>query len=167
MLRKHNKPCCLAISGLDPSGGAGLLADIRSFAAFGVHGLGLVSAETAQNSTRVEAVWPRPLRAFTQQLACLLEEFRPAATKVGLAGGVGQLRLIRTWAQQGRLGQLVVDPVLVASRGQSLAGQHMPRHLLELMPAISVLTPNLPELADLTGMAVDTPARADGRTTPA
>ena len=98
VLRKHNKPCCLAIAGLDPSGGAGLLADIRSFAAFGVHGLGLVSAETVQNSSRVDAVWPRPLRAFTQQLKCLLDEFHPAATKIGLAGGVGQLRLpCSTW----------------------------------------------------------------------
>ncbi len=160
MLRKHNKATCLAISGMDPSGGAGLLADIRSFAAFGVHGLGLVSAETVQNTSRVESVQPRPLRAFTQQLVCLLEEFSPAVTKIGLAGSAGQLRLIHSMSRQGRLGQLVVDPVLVASRGMALTSQQMPRHLLELMSAIDVLTPNLPELAHLTGMAVDTSARA-------
>jgi len=159
MLRRNNKPVALAISGLDPSGGAGLIADMRTFSAFGVHGLGIVSAETAQNCAGVAAIWPRPLGAFRQQLDLLCAEFRPAATKIGLAGSVGQLRLIRRLAASGALGELVVDPVLVASRGQTLIDDQQRAALLDLFAVTSVLTPNLPELAALTNRSVNSVPR--------
>lgn len=159
MLRRNNKPVVLAISGMDPSGGAGLIADLRTFSAFGVHGLGIVSAETAQNSTGVAAIWPRPLGAFRQQLDLLRAEFQPMATKIGLAGGVGQLRLIRRLAGAGALGKLVVDPVLVASRGQTLIDDRQRAALMDVLEVTSVLTPNLPELAALTNLPVDSVRR--------
>ncbi|AVP97980.1 bifunctional hydroxymethylpyrimidine kinase/phosphomethylpyrimidine kinase [Ahniella affigens] len=151
---------CLAISGLDPSGGAGLIADVRTFAALGVHGLGVVSAETVQNASRVDAVVPKSATTLKLQLDCLLEELRPNACKIGLCGGAAQLRLLKRYIDAGKLGAVVLDPVLVASRGQPLVPASTPITMLQLLPALALLTPNLPELATLSGLPTNSPAQA-------
>lgn len=161
MSQKNNKPTCLAISGLDPSGGAGLIADVRTFSALGVHGLGLVSAETVQNASGVEAVLPKPARTLQAQLECLLADFQPTVTKLGLSGGASQLRLLKRYAEQGKLGAVVLDPVLVASRGQTLTTSSVPAAMCQWLPELALLTPNLPELATLSGQSVKSAAQAE------
>lgn len=160
MSQKNNKTLCLAISGLDPSGGAGLIADVRTFAALGVHGMGVVSAETVQNASRVAAVIPKSAAALKAQLDCLLEDMKPQACKIGLSGGTAQLRLLKRYALAGSLGAVILDPILVASRGQTLAPASAHAAMMQMLPALALLTPNLPELASLSGQPTNTPAQA-------
>lgn len=149
-------PVAWSVAGSDSGAGAGLQADLRAFAAFGVHGCSAVAALTAQNSVaveRVEAVSPAMLEA---QLSALASDLPPAAIKVGLLGSVDNLRMLVRWIDRLRASApvaLVVDPVLRASTGARLADEQLLRaHLDELLPRATLLTPNAAEVAALLGV---------------
>ena len=135
----------LCLSGLDPTGGAGLQADIETLAAHGVHALGLVTALTAQDSRDVRWVDPVAPERLRDQLAVLLADSRPTAVKLGLIGGEAQLQVIA--AAIGGLGvPVVADPVLRAGGGTDLVGRDYAAALRSiLLPAVTVLTPNAAE----------------------
>jgi hydroxymethylpyrimidine kinase/phosphomethylpyrimidine kinase/thiamine-phosphate diphosphorylase len=140
-------PIVWSIAGSDSGGGAGLQADLKAFAAFGVHGCTAVAAITAQNSvavTRVEAVSAELLDA---QLAALAQDMPPQAIKTGLLGSVENIRVVCRWVDRlrarGLAVPLVVDPVLVASTGAGFANEAMVlAYVNELLPRATLVTPN-------------------------
>jgi hydroxymethylpyrimidine/phosphomethylpyrimidine kinase len=140
-----SRPLVLCLSGLDPSGGAGLQADIETVTALGGHALGLVTALTAQDTRNVALVVPTDAALLRRQLQLLLADCRPQAIKLGLLGGPQQLPAILEAI--GRCGVPVVcDPVLRAGGGAELQGEEAIQALRErLFPLVTVLTPNAAE----------------------
>jgi len=141
-----------AVGGVDPTGAAGLAADLRTLAAMGVHGAPVVSALTLQSSAGVEAVRPVDADWLERQLALAGSSRPPAAIKIGLladaAGVEAVARALATWPGC----PVVLDPVLEASSGQTLVSSDLRATLREvLLPRVTVLTPNLPEAAQLLG----------------
>ncbi len=135
----------LCISGLDPSGGAGLQADIETIAALGGHALGIISALTVQDSRNVQRVQAIDAALLAEQLQLLLTDCRPEAVKLGLIADAAQLPVIV--AAVARLGVPVVcDPVLRAGGGAALVDEgYLSALRSRLLPAVTVLTPNAAE----------------------
>lgn len=152
-------PIVWSIAGLDSGGGAGLSADQRAADAAGVHLCPVAAAVTAQSSVAVEAVFPLPPEQLDAQLAALADDLPPAVIKTGLLGGVAQLAVVARWVDRLRARApvaLVVDPVLRASTGASLADDALLRAYRELLlPRASVATPNRREAARLVGVGAD------------
>jgi hydroxymethylpyrimidine/phosphomethylpyrimidine kinase len=148
-------PVALTIAGSDPGGGAGLQADLRTFAALGVYGYSVVTAITAQNSTRIdriEAVAPAMVAA---QIEALVAERKPDAIKIGALVDAGIVNAVAGAIARLELPAPVVDPVLIASSGVrllSLKGEAAMR--ASLIPLAAVVTPNIPEAEALAGIAI-------------
>lgn len=146
------KPQVLCISGHDPSGGAGIQADIEACAALGAHALSVLSSITVQDSREVYAVRALDEDWLVQQVQHLLADCRPGAIKVGLVGSAAQARRIAGYLRETGLPS-VVDPVLRAGGGGVLAGDDTAEALrAHLLPAASVITPNAREARALTGL---------------
>lgn len=145
-------PRVLTIAGSDPSGGAGLQADLKTFHAHGAYGMAVVSALTAQNTAVVRSI-ELPTASFLRaQLDALVDDCPPTATKTGMLPTAAAVRLVAEYARRGHLGVVVADPVLVATSGDVLvSGDAVAAIREELMPAATVLTPNLPEALVLCG----------------
>jgi len=145
----------LTIAGVDPTGGAGVFADLRAFAAAGVPASAVVTAVTAQNARGVSAVHAIPASVVRAQLDAAIADRRPAAVKTGM---LATAEIVRTVAEAVRghgFSELVVDPVLAASAGGSLLDADAWEPLLvDLIPLARVVTPNVAEAAALTGLAV-------------
>ncbi|TWJ12425.1 hydroxymethylpyrimidine/phosphomethylpyrimidine kinase [Stackebrandtia albiflava] len=148
-------PVALTIAGSDSGGGAGIQADLLTFAAHRVHGTTVVTALTAQNTVGVSASLTVPPDFITAQLDAVTADFPVAAAKTGMLGGPEQLAAVAAGAPA----NLVVDPVLVATSGARLYTGD-PRDYLRLLgPVTTVFTPNLPEAELLLGRPLST--RAD------
>jgi hydroxymethylpyrimidine/phosphomethylpyrimidine kinase len=149
-------PVAMTIAGSDPSGGAGLQADLKTFAALKVYGLSVLTAVIAQNTARVsrlQAVAPEMVAA---QLETVVAERRPDAVKIGALATGGVARAVAKSIDALRLPASVLDPVLVASSGRRLlqpAGENVVRS--ELMPRAAVVTPNIPEAETLSGIEIN------------
>jgi hydroxymethylpyrimidine/phosphomethylpyrimidine kinase len=161
--------CALTIAGSDPSGGAGIQADLKTFHRFGVYGQSVLTLITAQNTVGVSAVHLLPVDLVQVQIRAVFADIGADAVKTGALGSPELIQaaaecLAAFCASQPDL-PLVVDPVLVSKHGQSLAGpdsaQALRRHLL---PLATVITPNWFEVAALSGRTVTdvTSARAAG-----
>ena len=151
------RPRVLAVAGTDPSGAAGLHADLRALFATGVHGMGVVSAVTAQNSVAVDGIWALPAAAVRGQLDAVLGDMRVDAVKTGMlaaAETVAVVAEVLAGAVQTGI-PLVVDPVAAASTGRSLIEPAAVTALVtDLLPLATVVTPNLDEVHRLTGVQV-------------
>lgn len=144
----------LTIAGSDSGGGAGVAADTRTFAAFGLFATQVVTAVTSQNTRGVQAVSVVPAEHLRSQLNSVLGDFDVAAIKVGLLPDAASVRTIADVLRSDRFALLpcVVDPVLVSTSGHSLARNDVVAALREsLLPRATVLTPNLAEAAALLG----------------
>lgn len=151
--RRFLPPVALTIAGSDSSGGAGLQADLHTFAALGVYAATAVTAVTAQNTTGVRRVDALPPEAVTSQVEAVLDDLPVAAVKTGMLAEAGIVAAVAGLASAGRLPHLVVDPVLVASSGAVLASEEAVAAYRELLlPVAEVITPNLPEAAVLAGL---------------
>jgi len=151
------RPRVLAVAGTDPSGAAGLAADLRALFALGAHGLGVVSAVTAQNSTAVSGVWALPAAAVRGQLDAVLSDVRVDAAKTGMLATAAAVTVVaEALAASVAAGvPLVVDPVGAASTGGSLvAPAAVGAVVTDLLPLATVVTPNLDEVRQLTGFTV-------------
>jgi hydroxymethylpyrimidine/phosphomethylpyrimidine kinase len=148
-------PLALTIAGSDPGGGAGLQADLKTFAALGVYGYSVVTAITAQNSTRidrVEAVAPAMVAA---QIETLAAERVPDAIKTGALVDAGIVAAVAGAIARLGLAAPVVDPVLIASSGvRLLSAEGEAAMRAALLPLAAVVTPNLPEAEALAGIAI-------------
>lgn len=145
-------PVALTIAGSDSGGGAGIQADLRSFAAFGVHGLSAITAVTAQHTRGVDAIEMLPQAMVRAQIGAVLGDFRVAAIKIGMLGSAALARTVGQALGQSRNIPLVVDPVLIATSGDRLSRSGVVaaiRH--HLVPLATLLTPNLPEAEQLLG----------------
>ena len=142
----------LTIAGSDSGGGAGIQADLKTFSALGVYGASVLTAITAQNTRGVTAVEMLSPSIVTAQIDAVLSDLTVGAIKIGMAGNAGTIKAIA--AALVRHGQAVVlDPVMVATSGDRLLATEAVAALRQgLVPLASLVTPNLPEAALLSGM---------------
>lgn len=142
----------LSIAGSDSGGGAGIQADLRTFAALGVFGTTAVTAVTAQNTVGVRSVHVLPSHAVVEQIEAVLDDVPVAAVKTGMLADARTVRAVADLARAGRLPNLVVDPVMVASSGAILASEEaVDDYRAALLPLAQVVTPNVPEAVVLAG----------------
>jgi hydroxymethylpyrimidine/phosphomethylpyrimidine kinase len=147
-------PVALTIAGSDPSGGAGLQADLKTFHQFGVYGEAVVTLITVQNTVRVSRVVVMAPELVLEQIAAVLEDIPPAAAKTGALGSAEVVEAVARAAGGFRF-PLVVDPVMVSKHGLPLLPESAARAVREhLLPRAALVTPNLPEAEALTGMAI-------------
>ena len=146
----------MTIAGSDSGGGAGLQADLKTFAAHGVFGTSVVTAVTAQNSAEVRGVMAVDPSFVELQIDTVLADLPVAAVKTGMLASSATVAVVARFAAAGRLPNLVVDPVLVASTGRRLLDDDgVDSYLRLLLPHALVVTPNTREAALLTNAAVD------------
>jgi hydroxymethylpyrimidine/phosphomethylpyrimidine kinase len=144
-------PCACTIAGSDPSGGAGIQSDIRTFSALGVWGLSVITAVTSQNSNNVRGIWNVPEDAIRLQLVTLLEDFDINAFKTGMLYDRGAVTAV-VWSVPNGV-PLVVDPVMMSSSGRPLMDPEALNELVEeLLPRTTIVTPNIPEAEVLSGI---------------
>jgi hydroxymethylpyrimidine/phosphomethylpyrimidine kinase len=148
-------PRVLSIAGSDSGGGAGIQADLKAFAACGVHGMTAVTAITAQNTVGVSAIHLVPPAVIKAQARAVAEDIGIDAVKIGMLGDVPTIEAVSTvldWL--GPSTPVVLDPVMVAESGAGLLEPSARRALVELLlPRSTVLTPNVPEARDLVAEA--------------
>jgi hydroxymethylpyrimidine/phosphomethylpyrimidine kinase len=149
-----HRPVALTIAGSDPSGGAGLQADLKTFHQFGVYGEAVVTLITVQNTLRVGRVECLAPDLVGEQLQAVLEDIRPGAAKTGALGNAEIVEVVAELAATFDF-PLVVDPVMVSKHGTALLPERAGRMLAErLLPWTLLLTPNLAEAEALTGLKV-------------
>jgi hydroxymethylpyrimidine/phosphomethylpyrimidine kinase len=147
-------PVALTIAGSDPSGGAGLQADLKTFHQFGTYGEAVVTLITVQNTVRVSRVVVMAPALVLEQLEAVLEDIPPAAAKTGALGSVEVVEVVARAAETFRF-PLVVDPVMVSKHGQPLLPEAAARAVGGLLlPRATLVTPNLPEAEALTGIGI-------------
>lgn len=147
-------PVCLSIAGLDPSGGAGVLADVKTFSAVGCYGAAAVTALTAQNTLGVSGVWPVEPDVLEAQLDAFFADFTGVHVKVGMVATPENVTVImRVLARHaGRIASVVYDPVMASTSGASLlTSSTLPLLRDHLFPLCTLVTPNLPEACRLWG----------------
>ena len=140
----------LAIAGSDSGGGAGIQADLKTFSAYGVHGMTAITAITAQNSRGVTAVLALPAAIVEAQIDAVMSDLHPGVVKIGMLANAELIHAVagrlRHWMPE----QVVLDPVMIASSGDSLLEESAIEALRrELLPLCTLLTPNWPEAAAL------------------
>lgn len=149
-------PKALTIAGSDSGGGAGIQADLKTFTAFRVFGMSVLTAITAQNSLGVQGVQNLPPEFVTRQLDSVLDDFGTDAAKCGMLSTSAIIRVVATKLREYKIENLVVDPVMVAKSGDPLLQPDARATLIaELLPLALVVTPNLPEAAGLAGIPVE------------
>lgn len=142
-------PRVLAIAGSDPSGGAGIQADLKSIAAHGGYGMAAITALTAQNTHGVSAVHVPPASFLAQQLDAISDDITIDAVKIGMLGDAEVITAVRAWLEKVRPAVVVLDPVMVATSGDRLLQESAEAALRNLLPLAHLVTPNLAELAML------------------
>ena len=147
-------PNVLSIAGSDPSGGAGIQADLKTFAALGCYGMAVITALTAQNTQGVSGVHIPPAEFVAQQIDAIFADIEVSAVKIGMLGSPDVVEAVAQALKRHGAKNIVLDPVLVATSGDSLGApgvvEVMRAHLL---PLARVVTPNIPEAMRFTGLA--------------
>jgi len=150
-------PIALTIAGSDPTGGAGIQADLKTFYRFGVYGQAAITLITVQNSLRMFRVEVLAPDLVAEQIEAMLEDYSPAAVKTGALGSAGIVEVIARIAARFRF-PLVVDPVMVSKHGgRLLLEDTLDAMRTLLLPRAALITPNLAEAEALTGMAIGSP----------
>ena len=145
----------LTVAGSDSGGGAGIQADLKTMLAHGVHGMSVVVAVTAQNSLGVQGAWDLPVEAVVAQLDSVLDDLGVDAVKTGMLSSPELVSAVAGRLRGVRDAPLVVDPVGVSKHGDPLLREDAVEVLrTELVPLATVVTPNLPEVEQLTGVRV-------------
>ncbi|MFG3253487.1 bifunctional hydroxymethylpyrimidine kinase/phosphomethylpyrimidine kinase [Streptomyces sp. NPDC048172] len=148
-------PLVLTVAGSDSGGGAGIQADLKTMLALGTHGMSVVAAVTAQNSLGVQGYWELPAEAVRAQYRSVVDDIGVQAVKTGM---LASATLVETVAEllAGTDAPVVVDPVGVSKHGDSLlAAEALDSVRTRLLPTATVVTPNLDEVAQLTGVHVE------------
>lgn len=149
-------PIAVSIAGSDPSGGAGIEADLKTFSALGVYGAAVITALTAQNTKGVFGIHDVPADFIAAQINAVFTDLDLGAVKIGMLGNPAAIDVVTAALDRYRPRNVVLDPVMVASSGQPLLRGDALGRLRELIARVRVLTPNLPEAAALLAAA---PAR--------
>ncbi len=145
-------PKVLAIAGSDPSGGAGIQADIKSITMMGCYASTAVTALTVQNTKGVSSIFPIPEEVVAAQIEAVMEDIKPQAIKIGMVKGRGIVETIVAALKRYRPAHIVYDPVMVATSGDKLIDEDVTALLEEtLIPISTLITPNLAECRVLYG----------------
>lgn len=148
-----NIPNILSIAGSDPSGGAGIQADLKSISANGGYAMAVITALTAQNTQGVTGVEAIPIDFIKQQIQTIFDDIRVDAIKIGMLGTAEIVKAVHEALENCRA-PIVLDTVMVAKGGDRLLAEEAVSALREIMvPRAAIITPNLPEAADLLGDA--------------
>lgn len=136
----------LTIAGSDPSGGAGIQADLKTFTVIGAYGMAAMTSLTAQNTKNVAAIHNVPAAFVKQQLEAIFEDIRVDAVKIGMAGSVETITVIAEILSRHKPKWIVLDPVMVSTSGHQLISDESITALKnKLVPLASLITPNIPE----------------------
>lgn len=153
--RFRTTPCALTIAGSDSGGGAGIQADLKTFAALAVHGTSVITCLTAQNPRGVRGVQPASPRLVRQQFEAVWDDLPPQAVKTGMLYSAAILRAVCGLLEGVQCRNLVIDPVMVATSGARLLRDDALRVLCSrLLPLARVVTPNLDEAGVLLGRSI-------------
>ena len=145
-------PRVLSIAGSDSGGGAGIQADLKTFAALGCFGMTAITALTAQNTRGVRSIHAVPLQILADQIDAVVEDIGVDAVKIGMLHSADTVRAVASALQRHGLSQVVLDPVMVATSGAKLIDEQAVAVLVrELFPLATLVTPNLDEAALLVG----------------
>lgn len=154
MLIGRKVPCALTIAGSDSGGGAGIQADLKTFAALGVHGMSAITAITAQNTVEVTAVHAVPPEMVKQQIEAVATDIGVDAAKTGMLYSTEIIKVVVEEVKKYGF-PLVVDPVMIAKSGAPLLREDAKRTLIsELIPLATVVTPNAMEAQEITGIKI-------------
>lgn len=146
-------PHVLSIAGSDPSGGAGVQADLKTFSALGAYGMSAITTLTAQNTQGVHDIYQLPASFVRAQIEAVFDDIRVDAVKIGMVGSAEVIDVIVDIIQCHKLAHVVVDPVMVAQSGARLADKETVQAIKKnLLPMASVVTPNIPEAEALLGL---------------
>ena len=149
------RPRALTIAGSDSGGGAGIQADLKTFAAFGVYGASAITAVTAQNTLGVRAIHEVPADVVAAQIDAVLDDIGADAAKTGMLSSASIIEAVADRLRAHSFAPLVVDPVMVAKSGDALLRPEAVQALIELLlPLAAVVTPNAPEATVLSGVEV-------------
>ena len=149
-------PKILTVAGSDSGGGAGIQADLKTFTVLGEYGMSVVTALTAQNTLGVSGIHPVPAGFVADQLEAVLSDIGADGAKCGMLATAETIRVVAQKAKRYDLRPLVVDPVMVAKSGHPLIDDQAKLVLKEkLLPLADLITPNLPEAQELTGLKVN------------
>jgi hydroxymethylpyrimidine/phosphomethylpyrimidine kinase len=151
-------PCALTIAGSDSGGGAGVQADLKTFAALGVHGLCAITAVTAQNTRGVEAVFDLPPEFVTKQLDAVMRDFDVEWAKTGMLSNAEIIQAVGAGIKRHGL-RAVIDPVMASTTGAPLLQERAFESLLKLLSSAELVTPNVPEAEKISGLKIR--SRAD------
>lgn len=152
--RASGTPRVLSIAGSDPSGGAGIQADLKSIAANGGYGMAVLTALTAQNTVGVRGIHVPPAAFLREQLDALSDDVVIDAVKIGMLASADVIRTVIDWIDGVRPPVVVLDPVMVATSGDRLLDQDAESALRDLLGRAHVVTPNLAELSVLAGRRI-------------
>jgi hydroxymethylpyrimidine kinase/phosphomethylpyrimidine kinase len=139
----------LSVAGTDPSGGAGIQADLKSIAAHGGYGMAVVTALVAQNTHGVRSIHQPPPEFLHEQLVAVSDDVHVDAVKIGMLGDAATVEVVDDWLPAVAGAVVVLDPVMVATSGHRLLDADAEKAVRELVPRADLVTPNLPELAVL------------------
>ncbi|MFQ5456245.1 MAG: bifunctional hydroxymethylpyrimidine kinase/phosphomethylpyrimidine kinase [Nitrospirota bacterium] len=147
-------PNALTIAGSDPSGGAGIQADIKAFSALGVYGTAVITALTIQDSMRVHEVIPVPSDLLERELKVLFEDISFDAVKTGIIYNIENLKVIKEIFSKYKIKKYILDPIISSSNGFQLISRDSIYRLKELFPHAFLITPNIPEAELLSGIRI-------------
>lgn len=147
----------LTIAGSDSSGGAGIQADLKTMTVLGAYGMSVITALTAQNTTGVTGVAETDPAFVEMQLDAVFKDIFPDAVKIGMVSNSNIIRIIAKKLKEYKAGNIVVDPVMVATAGSNLMADEAVKTIIEeLFPLATVVTPNKFEAEVLSGMKIET-----------
>ena len=154
MTESKRMRCVLTIAGSDSGGGAGIQADLKTFAAHGLHGLSAIAALTAQNTRAVTAVHTPPAGFLRAQIDALFDDFEIGAVKLGMLANAETIETVAAALRDLRPPNIVLDPVMIATSGARLLDPAALDALRLLLPMATVITPNIPEAELLIGRTI-------------
>lgn len=152
-----NHPVVLAIAGSDSCGGAGIQADLKTMMAYGVYGMSVITAVTAQNTCGITAVENMPGELILEQLKAVLEDIQPNAVKIGMLSTVEGCRTVSESIRKYGLHHVILDPVMVSTSGSCLLEDAARTEMFNLFEQVELITPNIPEAEMLTGIQMEYP----------
>jgi hydroxymethylpyrimidine/phosphomethylpyrimidine kinase len=161
-MKNEEQPVVLTVAGLDPSGGAGILADVQTFSAFGCFATAAVTSLTFQNTTGVFGASHQTAQAVKDQILPVVKDFTISALKTGMLPSVEVIREIAGLIREYNLPHLVVDPVVRSTSGYDLIdGESLEALIKHLFPLSELITPNLPEAERITGFKIESDANVE------
>lgn len=154
-------PKVLSIAGTDPTGGAGIHADLKTFQEVGAYGMAVITSIVAQNTMGVKDVWHMEDETILKQLEAVFEDIRPQAVKTGMIALPSMIESVTARLEREKL-PIIVDPVMVATSGDSLMDKETTELMINrLLPITEIVTPNMEEAEKLTGVNVSTIEEAE------